>query len=77
MGWSFPADIWSVGCIIIELFVGKSLFITHSNAEHLAMIKKIIGPADSKFLQSHVDQDGKAKKEILHYFNRDKEGDEV
>lgn len=77
MGWSYPADIWSVGCILIELFTGKSIFLTHHNLEHLAMIQKVIGPIDSAFLKTHVDAEGRAKQEILHYFTREKEGDEV
>ncbi len=23
LGWSFPCDIWSVGCILVELLTGK------------------------------------------------------
>jgi len=44
MGWSYPCDIWSVGCILIEFFTGSALFQTHDNLEHLAMMEKIIGP---------------------------------
>ncbi|KAI9598428.1 kinase-like domain-containing protein [Syncephalis fuscata] len=37
-GWSFPCDIWSVGCILVEFFTGEALFQTHDNLEHLAMM---------------------------------------
>ncbi|CUM65028.1 uncharacterized protein PRCAT00002647001 [Priceomyces carsonii] len=42
-GWSFPCDIWSVGCILVELVIGEPLFKTHDNLEHLAMIEKVCG----------------------------------
>lgn len=42
-GWSFPCDMWSIGCILVELIIGEPLFKTHDNLEHLAMIEKIAG----------------------------------
>lgn len=42
-GWSFPCDMWSVGCILVELVIGEPLFKTHDNLEHLAMIEKVCG----------------------------------
>ena len=26
LGWSFPSDLWSAGCIIAELYTGELLF---------------------------------------------------
>ncbi|CCE80433.1 Piso0_003549 [Millerozyma farinosa CBS 7064] len=43
IGWSFPCDIWSIGCILLELMIGEPLFKTHDNLEHLAMIEKVCG----------------------------------
>lgn len=42
--WSYPCDMWSVGCILIELYTGQALFQTHENLEHLTMIERILGP---------------------------------
>ena len=42
--WSMPADLWSAGCIIAELYIGELLFGTHDNAEHLALIERAVGP---------------------------------
>ncbi|EGW32568.1 uncharacterized protein SPAPADRAFT_51112 [Spathaspora passalidarum NRRL Y-27907] len=42
-GWSFPCDMWSIGCILVELIIGEPLFKTHDNLEHLAMIEKVCG----------------------------------
>ncbi|POM72511.1 CMGC/CLK protein kinase, partial [Phytophthora palmivora] len=48
LGWSYPSDIWSAGCIIAELYLGELLFATHENMEHLALIEKCIGPLPVK-----------------------------
>ncbi|KNE60724.1 CMGC/CLK protein kinase [Allomyces macrogynus ATCC 38327] len=44
LGWSYPCDSWSVGCILVELLIGEALFQTHENLEHLAMMELILGP---------------------------------
>ena len=43
LGWSFPCDIWSIGCILVEFFTGDALFQTHDNLEHLAMMESVCG----------------------------------
>ena len=43
LGWSFPSDMWSAGCIVAELYQGELLFATHDNAEHLALMERILG----------------------------------
>lgn len=44
LGWSYPVDIWSMGCILVEFLVGDALFQTHDNAEHLALMERLLGP---------------------------------
>ncbi|XP_037297002.1 serine/threonine-protein kinase Doa-like isoform X2 [Manduca sexta] len=44
LGWSQPCDVWSIGCIMFELYLGITLFQTHDNREHLAMMERILGP---------------------------------
>ncbi|KAJ7294770.1 hypothetical protein O6H91_14G023900 [Diphasiastrum complanatum] len=44
LGWSYPCDLWSVGCILVELCSGDTLFQTHENLEHLAMMERVLGP---------------------------------
>jgi CDC-like kinase len=41
--WSFPSDVWSVGCIVAECYSGDLLFATHDNLEHLALMEKCLG----------------------------------
>lgn len=42
-GWSLPADLWSVGCLLPELLTGQCLFMVHEDGEHLAMMEQILG----------------------------------
>lgn len=43
IGWSYECDLWSVGCILLELFIGDVFFDAHDNEEHLLMMEKAIG----------------------------------
>ena len=38
--WSMSSDIWSMACILSELYMGELLFDTHEDFEHIAMIEK-------------------------------------
>ncbi|KAI8979123.1 kinase-like domain-containing protein [Mycotypha africana] len=55
-GWSFPCDIWSLGCIFFELMTGEALFQTHDDLEHLAMMARAIGDIPKKFVQRTFDK---------------------
>lgn len=39
IGWSYPCDMWSIGCMMVELLSGDALFQTHDNLEHLAIMQ--------------------------------------
>ena len=41
--WSFPSDIWSIGCIFAELLSFKPLFPGNSEIDQLKRIFKIMG----------------------------------
>ena len=60
LGWSNPCDVWSIGCILFELYVGYTLFQTHDNREHLAMMERILGSIPSSM----------ARKTKTKYFYR-------
>ncbi|XP_027354901.1 serine/threonine-protein kinase AFC2 isoform X1 [Abrus precatorius] len=51
LGWSYPCDVWSVGCILVELCTGEALFQTHENLEHLAMMERVLGPIPQQMLK--------------------------
>eukprot|EP00767_Chilomastix_cuspidata_P001552 gnl/Chilomastix_cuspidata/1670.p2 GENE.gnl/Chilomastix_cuspidata/1670~~gnl/Chilomastix_cuspidata/1670.p2 ORF type:complete len:416 (-),score=204.73 gnl/Chilomastix_cuspidata/1670:86-1333(-) len=46
--WGRAIDIWSCGCILYELFTGRTLFRTHNSSVHLAMMSRILGPMPEK-----------------------------
>ncbi|XP_034030578.1 dual specificity protein kinase CLK2b [Thalassophryne amazonica] len=50
LGWSRPCDVWSIGCILFEYYKGFTLYQTHDNKEHLAMMEKIQGPIPLKMI---------------------------
>ncbi|XP_055339409.1 dual specificity protein kinase CLK2-like isoform X2 [Paramacrobiotus metropolitanus] len=51
LSWAQPCDVWSIGCIIFELYSGVTLFQTHDNTEHLAMMERILGPMPSRLIR--------------------------
>ncbi|GLT36658.1 hypothetical protein SLA2020_110210 [Shorea laevis] len=51
LGWTYPCDLWSVGCILVELCSGEALFQTHENLEHLAMMERVLGPLPQHMLK--------------------------
>ncbi|KAI9749549.1 MAG: dual specificity protein kinase kns1 [Lichina confinis] len=59
LGWSFPCDIWSIGCILVEFFTGDALFQTHDNLEHLAMMESVCGGKIDSRLVRQVYQTGR------------------
>lgn len=56
LGWSFPCDIWSIGCILVEFYTGDALFQTHDNLEHLAMIEAVCDTRVSPHLVQKVNR---------------------
>ncbi|KFG33053.1 putative cell-cycle-associated protein kinase CLK, partial [Toxoplasma gondii GAB2-2007-GAL-DOM2] len=59
LGWDMSSDVWSLGCILMELYTGNLLFRTHEHLEHLAMMEKIIGPMPANMLEAAVSTDGR------------------
>ncbi|XP_009412404.2 serine/threonine-protein kinase AFC3 isoform X3 [Musa acuminata AAA Group] len=63
LGWNYPCDVWSVGCILVELCSGEALFQTHENLEHLAMMERVLGPLPERMIR-------KASSSASKYFRR-------
>jgi len=57
LGWSFPCDVFSLGCILVEFYTGVALFQTHDNLEHLAMMESVMGK-----MPEHLAKVGKMSK---------------
>ncbi|XP_018607080.1 dual specificity protein kinase CLK4-like isoform X2 [Scleropages formosus] len=51
LGWNQACDVWSLGCILIEYYLGLTLFQTHDSKEHLAMMERVLGPIPGYLLQ--------------------------
>lgn len=67
LGWTYTCDLWSIGCILVELYTGQALFQTHENLEHLAMMSGVLGPIPDSMIRR---ADGSGQK----YFIRRKGG---
>jgi serine/threonine protein kinase len=74
LGWSFPCDIWSIGCILVEFFTGDALFQTHDNLEHLAMMEAVCsGKIDAKLVKQVCSGGrGANANSAAKFFNRGK-----
>jgi dual-specificity kinase len=73
LGWSFPCDIWSIGCIIVEFFTGDALFQTHDNLEHLAMMEAVCnGKIDAKIIKQVQQASRGSGSSPIKYFTRNK-----
>ncbi|KAI9789142.1 MAG: dual specificity protein kinase kns1 [Candelina submexicana] len=72
LGWSYPCDIWSIGCILVEFFTGDALFQTHDNLEHLAMMESVCGGKLDTKLARQVVQGGRGNNgnQAAKFFGR-------
>lgn len=50
-GWSMPSDMWSAGCILVEIYKGELLFATHDSCEHLALMDQVIDPFPRRLIR--------------------------
>ncbi|XP_016897089.2 dual specificity protein kinase CLK4-like isoform X3 [Cynoglossus semilaevis] len=51
LGWNQSCDVWSLGCVLMEFYLGHTLFPTHDSKEHLAMMEKVLGPIPGHMLK--------------------------
>lgn len=63
LGWDMASDMWSVGCILMELYLGELLFATHDSMEHLALMEACLGRFPSHMCTANT-------HEVRKYFNR-------
>ncbi|CAL1574338.1 unnamed protein product [Knipowitschia caucasica] len=51
LGWNQSCDVWSLGCVLMEFYLGRTLFPTHDSREHLAMMERVLGSIPAHLLQ--------------------------
>ncbi|KAI5825624.1 CMGC/CLK protein kinase [Schizophyllum commune Tattone D] len=56
LGWSYPCDVYSLGCILVEFYTGIALFQTHENLDHLAMMEIVMGRIPDRFARQGARQ---------------------
>lgn len=49
--WSYPCDMFSIGCILVEFYTGDALFQTHDNIEHLGMMEVVMGKMPRRMIE--------------------------
>lgn len=42
--WNYQIDMWSLGCVLYELYTGRLLFQAIDDNEHLSQMNQILGP---------------------------------
>jgi dual specificity tyrosine-phosphorylation-regulated kinase 2/3/4 len=51
MTYGMPIDMWSVGCILAELFTGFPIFPGENEQEQLACIMEVFGPPEKHLIE--------------------------
>lgn len=51
MTYGMPIDMWSVGCILAELFTGFPIFPGENEREQLACIMEVFGPPEKHLIE--------------------------
>lgn len=52
--WSQPVDVWSIGCILYELYTGNILFKTaEDDLQHLGILEKVLGSIPHSMTADH------------------------
>lgn len=51
MAYGMPIDMWSVGCILAELFTGYPIFPGENEQEQLACIMEVFGPPEKHLIE--------------------------
>lgn len=53
-GYDCSIDMWSLGCVILELYLGKPLFVGKNTVEQLYKIIEVVGMPPDRLLENAV-----------------------
>lgn len=75
--YSFTLDIWSLGCILFELYTGKQLFKSKTDLDLILMMQELLGPIPKKFIEKSCffKNDFEESSEKDFYILKEKKGD--
>ncbi|GBM94401.1 Serine/threonine-protein kinase Doa [Araneus ventricosus] len=52
--WNQEVDVWSIGCILFELYTGECLFTAHDDDEHYQVMLDVLGPFPDLYLSTKL-----------------------
>ena len=58
LDYSFPIDMWSLGCILVEMHTGEPIFAGRSEADQMSKIHEVFGLPPREMIENST----KAKK---------------
>lgn len=71
LGWDRECDVWSVGCVLSELYTGRVLFPADNRRQHLAAMQIVLGHLPSAMISRSktrfFDKDGRLDCNIDEY----------
>ena len=73
MAYGLPIDMWSLGCILAELYTGLPIFPGESEQEQLACIMEILGVPDRYLIERSSRRRLFFGKMIIFIFQKKKE----
>jgi dual specificity tyrosine-phosphorylation-regulated kinase 1 len=62
--YNTQADMWSLGCLLFELHVGKPLFVARTEAQQILNHVALLGIPPSHMIETHM----KTSATVHHYF---------
>uniref|UniRef100_A0A914DQV5 mitogen-activated protein kinase n=1 Tax=Acrobeloides nanus TaxID=290746 RepID=A0A914DQV5_9BILA len=70
VSYNSKADVWSVGCILAELFTGKVLFRGSDEMDQYRLIVDLCGSPDEELMQKIEEQSSPAKKTVMSKYEK-------
>jgi dual specificity tyrosine-phosphorylation-regulated kinase 2/3/4 len=63
--YGHPIDVWSLACVVAELFTGRTLFTGDDEARQLSEISKRLGPPPRSVIHESTNPDRRVDVSVL------------